>query len=312
MYNKKVCIIILNWNGLDDTIECLESLKKLSYPDHHVLIVDNGSTGNDVSEIKARFADYVHIIENPKNYGFTVGNNMGIKYARTLFKPDYYLLLNNDTVVAPDFLDYLVKSTDSNTTTGMTVPKVYYYELPDHFQTVGVKHHMWTGQISPTGRGERDRGQFDQKREVNSVMGCCMLIKSEVIDIVGLLDEDYFCYREETDYCLRILKAGYKIFYVPESKIWHKTPVRKNLFSPKTGNKKSPFKAIYYLTRNNFLLMKKQATRLQYTIYILIFFIYELWFRLGVCLFYYADAKSAIYLFRGAKDGLMGRTGESV
>ena len=109
----KVSIIVLNWNGLDDTIECLESLRDVTYPNYRVIVVDNGSAGDDVRILRERFEECAHIIANDRNYGFAEGNNIGMRYALDSFDPTYLLLLNNDTVVAPDFLDKLFKVADS-------------------------------------------------------------------------------------------------------------------------------------------------------------------------------------------------------
>jgi len=108
MSPPKVCIIVLNWNGLSDTVECLESLRKLGYSNYGVIVVDNASKGDDVEVLKQRYGGYVYLIKNDRNYGFAEGNNIGIRYALGNLKPDYYFLLNNDTVVAPDVLDELV------------------------------------------------------------------------------------------------------------------------------------------------------------------------------------------------------------
>ena len=95
--NPKVSIIILNWNGLDDTVHCLESLEKIIYSNYDVIVVDNGSEGNDAQILREKFKDYIHVIENDKNYGFAEGNNIGIRYALKDSAPDYILLLNSDT-----------------------------------------------------------------------------------------------------------------------------------------------------------------------------------------------------------------------
>ena len=132
MIYPRVSVVILNLNGLEHTLECLESLKKITYPNYDVIVVDNASNGDDVKILREKSGDYVHIIENDKNYGFAEGSNIGMRYALRTFCPAYLLLLNNDTVVAPDFLDELVKVAESSDEIGIVGPKIYYYDFEGH------------------------------------------------------------------------------------------------------------------------------------------------------------------------------------
>ena len=136
MNYPKVSIIILNWNGLEDTIECLESLKKITHPNYEVIVVDNGSEGNDAQMLQERFGDYIHIIRNDKNYGFAGGANIGMRYVLNNSAADYVLLLNNDTVVDPEFLTELVKVAEADPAIGITGGKIYYYDNPGQLQFV--------------------------------------------------------------------------------------------------------------------------------------------------------------------------------
>ena len=122
----EVSIIILNWNGLEDTIECLESLKKITYPNYKLIIVDNGSEGNDVAVLRHRFGSYIHIIEKDKNYGFTEGNNIGMRYALK-GEARYILLLNNDTIVDPDFLSNLIKVAAGDPKIGLLIFCIFFH-----------------------------------------------------------------------------------------------------------------------------------------------------------------------------------------
>jgi len=109
MQHPKVSIIILNWNGLKDTIECLESLKKITYPNYEVIVVDNDSKGNDADILEERYKNYIRVIRNKENLGFAGGNNVAIRQVLKEEKSDYILLLNNDTIVEPNFLEELIK-----------------------------------------------------------------------------------------------------------------------------------------------------------------------------------------------------------
>src|SRR4030042_2187559 len=137
--NPKVSIIILNWNGLEDTIECLNSLKKITYPNYKVILVDNGSKGNDARVLREKFGDYIHLIENDRNYGYAKGVNIGIRYALANSASEYILLLNNDTVVAPDFLNQLVKLAESDSSVGIVGPKTYYYGSSSRLESIGAR-----------------------------------------------------------------------------------------------------------------------------------------------------------------------------
>jgi len=292
MKYPEVSIIILNWNGLDDTVECLESLKKITYPNYEVVVVDNGSKGSDVQILEGDFGDYIHLIRNDKNYGYTGGNNMGIRYALSDPSADYFLVLNNDVTVAPDFLTEMVKLAESDKSVGIVGPKTYLYDFPDRLQLVWYRVDMRKGRAFHVGSGEVDRGQYDCVSEVNYVQGSCFLVKRQVIQHIGFLDTSYFCYWDETDYCFRAREAGYKIIYAPKASIWHKKPSRLKPWY-KTLRRKdqidTPPNYAYYMTRNNFKFMKKHASKGQYRSFLLYFFAYRFWFTTAACLLYYRD-----------------------
>jgi GT2 family glycosyltransferase len=310
MNYPKVSIIILNWNGLEDTVECLESLKKITYPYYEVIVVDNGSEGNDAQVLKDRFSDYIHLIENDKNYGFAGGVNIGMRYAMNDPSPDYFLLLNNDTVVAPDFLDQLVKMTESDSTIGITGAKIYYYGFPNHIQSVGDRVHMMRGTTSMIGNRAVDSVEYDRQHEVD-FFGPCILIKNKVVQKIGLFDESYFCYWEDVDYCIRAKRAGYKIVYVFKARVWHKKSTRLEPWYRALRKKKqvteAPY-ATYYSTRNSFKFMKKHAAKWQYLAFLFYFLGVRLWFTAGVCLVYQRNTRRLISFFHGTLDGICAKS----
>lgn len=220
MNNPRVSIIVLNWNGLEDTIECLESLRKMTYPNYEIVIVDNASSGNDVVVLKERYGDYIHIIANDKNYGFAEGNNIGIRYALAK-QSDYVFMLNNDTIVDANFLAELVRVAEEDDKSGILGGKIYYYASPNRFQSVGGRIYWWLGYIADIS-GRDDVEQFERVAEQDYVYGTAMLIKRQVIEKVGLLDSSLFFGMEDYDYCARAKKAGFKVLYVPGAKVWHK------------------------------------------------------------------------------------------
>ena len=219
--HPRVCIIILNWNGFEDTIECLESLKKITYPNYEVVVVDNASSGDDVEVLGARYGNYMHIIANDRNYGYSGGNNIGMQYALDR-QSDYVFLLNNDTVVDAEFLTELVTVAEGDNDIGIEGGKVYYYDSPNKLQVIGGKINWWLGIWRHYGNQE-DIGQFDQIAERDFVFGTAMLIKRDVMERISLLDASFFFGIEEYDYCTRAIRAGFKVVYVPTSKVWHKS-----------------------------------------------------------------------------------------
>lgn len=232
----KVSIIILNWNGLEDTVECLESLKKVTYPNYKVVVVDNGSEGDDVRILREKFGDYIHIVQNDKNYGFAEGNNIGMRYALTNLHPDYMLLLNNDTVVAPDFLGELVRAGESTPEIAILGPKIYYYDFRGRNNVIwcaGGKiwwWHPWVYQV--IGMNADDLPQYQTITNVDWIPGTAMMLKSYVIEELSFLNSQYFFGHEDVEYCIRARKHGFKTLYVPGARIWHKVGMSRKKYDP--------------------------------------------------------------------------------
>ena len=221
MSQPKVSIIILNWNGLADTVECLESLKKVTYTNYEVLLVDNASAGDDVKVLRDRFGGYIHIIQNDKNFGFAEGNNIGMRYVLNR-GTDYVLLLNNDTAVAPDFLDEMVKVGKSDEKIGVLGPKIYFYDEPNIIWEAGGRINWWLGAIRVCGDREEDVGRYDNLAERDFLSGAALLLKAQLLQKISLLDSSFFFGFEDYDLCIRARRAGFRVVYVPKAKVWHK------------------------------------------------------------------------------------------
>jgi GT2 family glycosyltransferase len=242
----KVAIVVLNWNGRDDTLACLASLGQLDYPVYEVIVVDNGSSDDSAAAIRAAYPQ-VTLIETGDNLGYVGGNNVGLEHARTI-GADYALLLNNDTEVAADFLRLLVEAAEADPTIGIMGPTIYYFDRPGVIWSAGGAIDWGWGDTRMIGVDKVDQGQFGLlPRPVDFVSGCAMLIKMSSIDQMGLLDPRFFAYYEETEWCVRVARAGFKIVHVPQAKIWHK-------ISP-TAREASP-QVHYYMTRNRLLFLK--------------------------------------------------------
>ncbi len=243
-----VYIIILNWNQLELTLDCLESLGKIDYPRYEVILVDNGSIDDSVTAIRQRYP-HLEIIENGDNLGFTEANNIGIRRALAQ-DADYVLLLNNDTVVHPAFVSALVSTAEADPSIGMVGSKMYYYDLPQTIWCAGNAINWSNGQVIRLQAGEVDEnsGCVEAPRQVDFITACSLAIKRSLLDDVGLMDGNFFIYYSETDWCVRAARRGYRIVYVPGSKIWHKVSAAMGTSSPATD---------YYMTRDAWLFYWK-------------------------------------------------------
>ena len=256
MAMPKVSIVLVNWNNFEDSEECLKSLKKVTYPNYEVLLVDNASEGNDVELFKLRFGDSIRLIENDKNYGFAKGCNIGMTDALSR-GADYVVLLNNDTVVPPDFLDTLVSTAQSDHKIGIAGGKVYCYEYPEMIWFAGGIIDYQTGKTPIRGSGETDHGQYDEITEVDWICGCFMFITRDLLQSIGMFDERFFFGWEDADLCVRTSKSDYRIFYVPTSKVWHKG------WFGDAKRKRLKGRPLYYATRGSFIFREKHFTKQQ-------------------------------------------------
>jgi hypothetical protein len=248
MKYPKVCIIILNWNGLKDTLECLESVYELDYRNFEVIVVDNGSQDESVSAIKRNFPDVI-LIENKENLGFAGGNNVGIKFAIEN-GADFVFLLNNDTVVAPDTLARMVEAYDNLENAGFLGCKIYFYDRPNVIQHFGgeimFEPVLYGRHI---GDGDEDRGQFEYVQKCDYVTGCAVFASRSVIDRVGVLDERYFAYWEDADWGMRANRLGLNNYVIPAAKVWHKV-------SSSLDGGSHPLR-YYFIARNRLLFASK-------------------------------------------------------
>jgi GT2 family glycosyltransferase len=287
----KIAIVILNWNGLSDTLECIESLKTIVYPNYVIVVIDNASKGSDAEVIQEKFGDFVCVIEEEKNIGFAGGCNKGIRWAQHS-GADYILLLNNDTIVDSNFLIELVNIAQNDAQIGIVGPKICYYEQPNKIWSAGGKINFWTGITRFIGRDEIDNGQSGCIEDVDFVSGAALLIKEKTIRTIGLLNETYFAYYEETEWCTRAKRAGFKVVCVPNSRIWHK--VYKRRISEIE---------IYYMTRNRFIFVKRNSDAVQLVFFGLFFLTTDLLGQIKTKLF--MRPKSFVAYLRGVCDGLL-------
>lgn len=241
-----VSIVSVNYNQPEATLDMLDSLSKLTYPNFEVIVVDNASTSGDISIIKKHHPG-VQLIISDENLGFAGGNNLGIKAS----KGDYIMLLNNDTVVDPGFLEPLVHKFLSEPEAGAVSPKIIFHHTPGMIQYAGLSEiNSFTIRNKGRGYGVMDTGQYDQDSKTFFAHGAAMMVPRKVIKEVGLMTEIFFLYYEEMDWVKRIRRAGYKVFYVHNSTIYHKE-------SLSTG-KNSPFKT-YYMNRARLIYLRRNV-----------------------------------------------------
>lgn len=244
----KVAIIVLNWNNRADTVECIRSLEGVSYPDFEAVVVDNGSSDGSEAAIKAAFPG-LRVIQTGRNLGFAGGNNVGIRDALARGF-DYVLLLNNDTVVDPGFLGEMINAGESGPSTGIVGPRIYYFSEPGRIWYAGGTVDYWKGRLEHVGFNAMDGDEYGRAGDTMLVAGCAMLIKRQVFEKIGLLYEPMFLYFEDSDFCARASRAGYRIAYAPSAKVWHKV-------SQTTAKLKGV--QSYYNIRNWLLFMRRNA-----------------------------------------------------
>jgi GT2 family glycosyltransferase len=233
-----VNIIILNWNNWQDSIACIKSCQKLNWPNFRITLVDNGSTDGSEAYFRSHLPD-IEIIQTHTNLGFAGGNNAGIRYALK-YGADYFWLINNDAVADPKALTMLVEAMEKNPGVGIAGSKIFYYDEPLKIWSVGG---MWQkGRLHWRQRGANklDKGQFNEQFEVGSISGCSMLVRSSAIQTIGLMEESYFLYWEDTEWCARALEGGYLV--------WHKISVT---------TRQGSFSQYYYFVRNGFFFLRR-------------------------------------------------------
>jgi GT2 family glycosyltransferase len=310
----RVSIVILNWNNWTDTVECLDSLSRISYSSYNIIVVDNGSKDDSLKSIakycwenseKATSVTYndacfntnsyykgkmfskfgsksmhaseqngnITFIINDQNSGFAKGCNIGISYAQKNFDPKYILLLNNDTLVEPNFLDILVTIAESDPKIGALGPDIRLYSNKEIAQINKYSH-------------------FRTSKEVDALSGAALLVKEKVFERVGLFDEVYYIYSEDRDFCERIREAGYKVIYVPEALVYHKL---------ESSTRSFPGFRAYYMVRNDFLIIRRYEKGIKLLTYLVQESQITNFFKIIVLR---RSRKLIPYFFRGLIDGI--------
>ncbi|KPM31195.1 Glycosyl transferase family 2 [Croceitalea dokdonensis DOKDO 023] len=245
-----VSIITINYNESAVTLAMLKTVRELYYKNIEVIVVDNASPNDRPDVIKEHYPE-VTLIKSPENLGFAGGNNLGVKAA----KGEFLFFVNNDTELPPDCLAPLVNTLVKDRTIGMVSPKIKFYWNPELIQYAGyTPMNQWTIRNNSIGYHQKDDGSFDVEGETESIHGAAMMVPKHVVKTVGMMTEVYFLYYEEHDWAQMIKRAGYKIYYQPQSYILHKESLSTGKFSPlKT----------YYITRNRIVFARRNFKPIQ-------------------------------------------------
>ncbi len=245
-----VYCIILNRNGRELLAETLLSVSAMNYPSMKLIVVDNGSDDGSQALVRERFP-LVELLENGSNLGFGGGNNVGMQHALDA-GAEWLILLNNDIAVDPLMLDELMKIAMGDPAIGALSPKIYYFTEPEKLWYAGGNINFWTGIISHRGLRERDTGRYDISGDTEYITGCAFLVRGSVLRSIGLFDKVYHpIYTEDADLSVRILRAGYRLIYVPRARLWHKV-------SAFSGGGLTPYKTALKV-EHNLVFFKRYA-----------------------------------------------------
>ena len=220
MADPSICILVLNWNGVDDTLECVQSLKELTYSNAKIVVIDNGSTDDSVQRIKRQFTD-VKIIELKSNLLFGGGNNVGLEWAHE-HGFDYVIFLNNDTTVEPDFIEPLLKGFKHTKKVGMAGPLMCYSAKPELIWYGGGIVNLWTGLVEHEHIREYANEIELSLQKTDYITGGCLMMPTQLAVNLGGFDPSFKMYGEDVDLSLRTRDAGFDLIFVPASKIYHK------------------------------------------------------------------------------------------
>ncbi len=214
------CIVVLNWNGAEETLACLESLVAVRSSSCRVLVVDNGSTDGSVESIRKAFPD-IELLLIPSNIGYAGGNNAGFRRVLEL-GAEFVIFLNNDTTVDAGFCAPLLETLQRKPLAGIAVPKIFYLDRPDTLWYAGGMVRLSTGLIRHVGLRKKNAPQFDRPGVTGYATGCCFAMRCRDFEAVAGFDEGFRMYAEDVDLSLRVRSMGMSVNYVPSSRVWHK------------------------------------------------------------------------------------------
>jgi hypothetical protein len=293
-------VVILNLNGGEVTADCLRSLRDSEYRDFRVIVVDNGSTDGSPERLRAEFPE-VDLIEAGRNLGFTGGNNVGMR--RALEQGAHIImLLNNDTIADRGFLGALASRIESAPGIGAVTPRILFHEPSDRIWCAGGDYSLWRGIARHRGlRAHRDDLRYANPGEATFATGCALCVRREVVEQIGLLDDDLFIYNEDTDYSVRILRAGWRIAYEPAALLWH----REGWDSRRaTGQRRR-----LHLCTRNILRVHAKHRRWYHVPVFCLWFLFRWVLVSGTRAFLRGDREAALGILSGVRAYMRGETG---
>lgn len=245
--SPSVWIVVLTFNRWQDTRACLVSVMTSLHSGMRVVVVDNGSTDETFTALPLEFPQ-AHLIHNPENRGYAEGNNVGLRFALAQ-GAEFIVVLNNDVVVAPDWLERLVDAAKAQPRAGLLGPMVYHADEPQVIQSAGgILPADWHSYHR--GANDNDAGQFQKAESVDWLTGCAILARSSAVRDFGLLDPSFYMYGEDVDWCVRARAAGYLVVLVPQARVWHRGVRRAYTPAPLVT---------YYTARNELRLIQKHG-----------------------------------------------------
>lgn len=245
MPSPKVIALVLNWNLVDDTLHCVESLRQSDYAHLEVVVVDNGSDPPLFQQLCSGLPNGTTLLRSEENLGFAAGNNLGLRYALD-HGADYVFVINNDTLVDPVMVSQVVAAAQANPQAGLLGPIIYYMSAPDSVWFAGYR---FSHGIYVLRRGLRLSAPLKPVEDVDFVSGCGVLMSRALLEKVGLFATDYFMYYEDLDLCFRAREAGFRILCVTGARMWHAV-------STSTGGTDSPLKQ-YYQVKSSLIFYRR-------------------------------------------------------
>lgn len=243
-------VIVLNWNGKDDLLRCLGSLEAVLPERFRVLVVDNGSRDGSADAVRQHFP-CVEILALERNLGYAGGNNAGFRQAMRHL-PEYVVFLNNDTVVAPDAMQILVRVLQHDLKAGIAVPEIFYMDQPDRIWYAGGEVRLVLGLVRHVGIRKSQGPAYARRRETGYATGCCIAMRSGDFGKLGGFDERFGMYAEDVDLSLRVQEAGFTVIYEPAARVWHRV-------SASSGGGMHPRKVVRKSAAMLYLMRKHRA-----------------------------------------------------
>ena len=253
-----VYAVLLNFNSAKDTVNCIESIKRITYPNIKIVVVDNNSSDNSVELLKALSGQF-KLILSCDNFGYAKGNNIGIKYALEQ-GAEYICILNSDVEVEENFLEPIIEFLSKNKNTGIAGPCICDFENKAVVQSLGAYINLYTGLAMGKNKGSFYKSIKEAVIDVDYLGGACFVCKREVFEKVGLIPENYFLFYEESEFCLKAKGQGYSLKCITESRVYHKGSATISKYSGLS---------YYFLNRNRIIFMRRNADLLHKIIFAL-------------------------------------------